>query len=81
MTSPRARRYRSGVRNDWCHKRAFVFQLGPDVDVARGRLEGRIEHIASTRSARFGSLEEFLRALQTLLDEAGPPAASRKRGN
>jgi hypothetical protein len=68
------------VRNDWCHKRAFVLQFGPDADVARGRLEGRIEHVASTRSARFGSLQEFLQALQTLLDEADPLAASRKRG-
>jgi hypothetical protein len=72
MTSALGRRYRSGVRNDWSIAGAFVLHLGPGTNIGYGRLEGRVEHVASTRSARFSSLEELLRALQTLLDEAGP---------
>ena len=52
------------------YSRAFVLQLGPDVDVRAGRLEGRVEHVASTRSARFRSLDELLAALADLLDDA-----------
>ena len=79
MTSTQGRRYRSGVRNDWSIAGAFLLQLGAGTDIGYGRLVGRIEHVASTRSARFSSLEELLRALQTLLDEAGAPVVTRDR--
>ena len=56
---------------DWSHARAFVLQLGPATDIAAGRLEGRVEHVASTRSARFRSLDELLAAVQEMLADAG----------
>ena len=49
---------------------AFVLQLDPGTDVRAGRLEGRVEHVASTRSARFRSLDELLAALQQMLADA-----------
>jgi hypothetical protein len=55
---------------DWPYARAFVLQLGPATDIPAGRLEGRVEHVASTRSARFRSLDELLAALADLLDDA-----------
>jgi hypothetical protein len=55
---------------DWTHARAFVLQLGPATDIPAGRLEGRVEHVASTRSARFRSLEELLAAIQQMLADA-----------
>lgn len=63
------------MTNDWLYWSAFVLQVGPGTDLRAGRLEGRLEHLASTRSARFGSLDEFLRAIQELLAEAERPAA------
>jgi hypothetical protein len=56
---------------DWSHARAFVLQLGPATDIAAGRLEGRVEHVASTRSARFRSLDELLAAVREMLADAG----------
>ncbi len=55
--------------NDWPHDRAFVVQLGPHADPADGRMEGRIEHVASLRSARFGSLVELVAFLVDVLAE------------
>jgi hypothetical protein len=49
---------------------AFVLQLGPATDFAAGRLEGRIEHLASMRSARFASVAELLTLLRDLTAEA-----------
>ena len=50
---------------------AFVLQLGPGTDVRAGRLEGRLEHLASTRGARFRTLDELLAALADLLAAEG----------
>jgi len=55
---------------DWPYARAFVVQFGPATDIVAGRLEGRVEHVASTRSARFRSLEELLTALRQMLADA-----------
>ena len=55
--------------NDWPRNRAFVLQLGPHADPAGYRLEGRIEHVASLRSARFGSLVELVAFLIEVLAE------------
>jgi hypothetical protein len=62
------------VRTDWPYTGVFVLQLGPGSDVAAGRLEGRVEHVASTRSARFRSLDELLAALAALPVEPARPA-------
>ena len=60
---------------DWPHNRAFVIQLGPQADPADGRLEGRIEHVASLRSARFGSLVELVAFLMDVLDQTESASA------
>jgi hypothetical protein len=56
----------------WSFGRAFVLQLGPATDLAAGRLVRRLEHIASTRSSRFDSLEELLATLKGLMAETLP---------
>jgi len=38
---------------------AFVQELDRTADFEAGRLDRRLEHTASTRSAHFGSLEEL----------------------
>jgi hypothetical protein len=62
------------MRTDPPYVRTFVVQLGPDTDLGAGRLEGRIDHLASTRSARFTSLDELLAAMADLMAEAPRPA-------
>jgi hypothetical protein len=64
------------MRTDPPYARTFVVQLGPGTDLAAGRLEGRVDHLASTRSARFRSVDELLAAMAELLGENRPgPAA------
>jgi hypothetical protein len=53
----------------WQHKAAFVIQFRPETDVDAGRLEGRVEHIASYDSTRFFSLEELLCFIASMLDK------------
>jgi hypothetical protein len=45
---------------EWKYRAAFVIQLQPETDMDSGRFEGRVEHVASTRAARFHSLDELL---------------------
>jgi hypothetical protein len=61
------------MRSDRPYARAFVIQLGPDTDIGAGRLEGRVDHLASTRSARFRCLNELLAAMQQMEAESGCP--------
>jgi hypothetical protein len=53
----------------WQYKAAFVIQFREETDIGTGRLEGRVEHIASTRAARFNSLDELLNFIATMLSE------------
>jgi hypothetical protein len=62
------------MRTDPPYARTFVDQFGPATDIAAGRMEGRIDHLASTRSARFRSLDELLAAMAELLAEVSRPA-------
>ena len=48
---------------------AFVVQFRPETDIAAGRLEGRVEHIASYRAKRFSSLEELLAFVAGILSD------------
>ena len=68
------------VTSDWSYTGAFVLQLGPATDIEAGKLEGRVEHVASTRSARFGTLDELLTALREILADASrtAPGGDRK---
>jgi len=53
----------------WQSKAAFVIQFREETDIPAGRLEGKIEHIASYRSVRFHSVEELLAFTSSVLAE------------
>jgi hypothetical protein len=53
----------------WQYNAAFVIQFRPETDIGAGRFEGRSEHIASTKAARFHTLEELLKFVANVLDE------------
>jgi hypothetical protein len=46
--------------NDFEHGGAFVVQFRPSTDFECGRVEGRVEHIASGLTAHFTSTGELL---------------------
>jgi hypothetical protein len=52
---------------EWQYKAAFVIQVLPDMDIDAGRIEGRVEHVASTRAARFHSLDELLAFISSVM--------------
>jgi hypothetical protein len=54
---------------DWQPRAAFVvlFREGTDLEV--GRVEGKVEHIVSYRSARFHSTEELFTFMARILQE------------
>lgn len=53
----------------WQSRAAFVIQLRESTDVEAGKVEGRIEHIASYRSARFQSADEMFAFIARVLNE------------
>ena len=53
----------------WPSNAAFVIHLREGADVAAGRLEGKVEHIASYRAARFHSVAELLAFIALVLAE------------
>jgi hypothetical protein len=53
---------------------AFVVHLRPGARPEQGQVAGRVEHIASGRSAHFGSLPELLAFLGRVLGTLGEPA-------
>jgi hypothetical protein len=55
--------------DSWQQKAAFVVQFRPETDIPAGRFEGRIEHIASYREARFHSLDELLAFVASVLKD------------
>jgi len=54
----------------WQSKAAFVIQFREGTDLQAGRLEGRVEHIASYKAARFHSIEELLTFIGGVLAES-----------
>lgn len=46
---------------------AFVVQFTTGTDLAAGPVSGRVEHVQSGRAAQFGSLDELLRFVGTIL--------------
>jgi hypothetical protein len=44
---------------EWQSDAAFVIQFRRGTDLETGRMEGRIEHIVSYKSARFHSIDEL----------------------
>ena len=55
--------------DEWQSRAAFVIQFREGTDVGAGRLEGRVEHIASYKSARFHSIDELLAFIAIVLKE------------
>ena len=58
----------------WQSKAAFVVQFRENTDIQAGRLEGKVEHIASYESARFHSVDEllaFMARVLTAIKETG----------
>jgi hypothetical protein len=53
----------------WQSKAAFVIQFREGTDIGAGRLDGRVEHIASYRAARFRSIDELLAFMARVLAE------------
>jgi hypothetical protein len=53
----------------WQHTSAFVIQFLPEAEVEAGWFEGRVEHIASSMTTHFHSLEEFLAFVSGVLKE------------
>ena len=54
---------------DWQSKAAFVIQFRESTDIEAGRLEGKVEHIASYEAARFHSLDELLAFVARVLSQ------------
>jgi hypothetical protein len=57
----------------WQLKAAFVIQFRESTDVQAGRVEGKIEHIASYRAARFHSVDELMAFISSVLAEIKNP--------
>jgi hypothetical protein len=71
-TSRLCRGNNAGVVPSIPRRRAFLLQYSGDADPGRGRHCGRVEHVESGRSQRFGcqrDLEKFVAAV--LSDESG----------
>ena len=58
---------RSGASSGLPLSRSFVVQFSSDTAPAVHRVHGRIEHIHSGRSRRFGSLEELIAFVEEVL--------------
>jgi hypothetical protein len=54
-------------------KTAFVIQVREGSDLSAGRLEGKVEHIATYRAARFHSVDELLAFIARVLAETREP--------
>src|SRR3954462_11731167 len=54
---------------EWQHKAAFVIQIQPDCKLNEGQIQCRVEHVASTRTARFHSVDELLAFITIVLTD------------
>ena len=70
MTCGQGPVYCPPMQKGWQYKGAFVIQFRPESDLEVERFEGRVEHVASHRSMRFHTLEELLRFISDVLNEA-----------
>jgi len=53
----------------WQSRAAFVIQFRESTDIEAGRVEGKVEHIASFKASRFQSLDELLAFVARILAE------------
>jgi hypothetical protein len=61
--------YPPAMMEGWQHKGAFVIQFRAEADIESGMLEGRVEHVASSKAAHFHSLDELLVFLGRVLTD------------
>jgi hypothetical protein len=63
-------------------ERAFVVQLSVGVDVARGRIAGRVEHVVSGQATHFDTLQDLLTFIERVLTSlrAEPPEEPDSEG-
>jgi hypothetical protein len=59
--------------------RAFVVYFRTNSAVTRGRVAGRVEHIASGQATHFASLEELLAFIDQVLANVRAPPRRRPR--
>jgi hypothetical protein len=59
------------MTNRWPHTSAFVLQFPAGTDLEAGPFAGRIEHVASGRTAHFHTPEELRTFLAQVLAEVG----------
>jgi hypothetical protein len=69
MTYDRGADYYPLIMAGWQYKAGFVIQFHTETDIEAGRFEGRVEHVASSESVRFHSLEELLGFIARVLAE------------
>ena len=53
-------------------RRAFVVKIHIEADVAQNEVRGRVEHIVSGQSARFGTVEELGQFIVQVLTANAP---------
>ena len=54
----------------WQSRAAFVIQFREGTDIEAGRVEGKVEHIASFKATRFQSVDELLAFVARILAES-----------
>ena len=69
MTQLPGAHYCRSTMEGWQSKAAFVVQFRETTDVEAGRVEGKVEHIASFKASRFQSLDELLAFVARILAE------------
>jgi hypothetical protein len=69
MTSMPNSAYSLPMMNGLQQKTAFVIRFQPDSDIEGGRVEGKVEHVASYKATTFHSLDELLSFLAETLAE------------
>jgi hypothetical protein len=70
MTRARAAKYLQITMKGLQHTKAFVIQFRDSTEPGAGQLPGRVEHVASGRTATFQSVEELNQLLQKMLNSA-----------
>jgi hypothetical protein len=69
MTRASRRAYCPLSMGEWQTNAAFVVQFRENTDIEAGRLEGKVEHIASYEALRFHSAEELFAFIARVLTD------------
>ena len=60
-------------RLQYKYKGAFVIQFREETDITAGRVEGRVEHMATYQATHFHTLDELLGFIARVLAEVNKP--------